>query len=252
MKLLGKVAIVTGGSQGIGEAIARRYAAEGADIAIVSIGDQTNAGRIVADIEALRRRAHAYVADGSIVAEIEKVVGLIAADFGVIDILVNNAGVFRSASIESTTEEVWDFQVDLNLKGTFFFARSVLPYLRSRGRGKIINISSVAGVGAFPNCPAYCAAKGGVVNLTRALAVELAPERINVNSIAPGNVATQMNAHLRSEGNEAFLKTLQDRTPTGRSYMQPEDITGAAVFLAASDSDWVHGAILMVDDGWSL
>jgi NAD(P)-dependent dehydrogenase (short-subunit alcohol dehydrogenase family) len=252
MKLAGKVAIVTGGSQGIGEAIARRYAAEGADIAIVSIGDQTNAGRIVADVEAMGRRAHAYVADGSIVAEIENVVGLIAADFGAIDILVNNAGVFRGASIESTTEADWDFQVDLNLKGTFFFARSVLPHLRLRGRGKIINISSVAGVGAFPNCPAYCAAKGGVVNLTRALAVELAPQKINVNSIAPGNVATQMNAHLRSPGSEAFLKTLQDRTPTGRSYMQPEDITGAAVFLAASDSDWVHGAILMVDDGWSL
>jgi NAD(P)-dependent dehydrogenase (short-subunit alcohol dehydrogenase family) len=252
MKLAGKVAIVTGGSQGIGEAIARRYAAEGANIAIVSIGDQTNAGRIVADLEAMGRRAIAYVADCSIVAEIEKVVGLIAADFGAIDILVNNAGVFRGASIEATTEAVWDFQVDLNLKGTFFFARGVLPHLRLRGRGKIINISSVAGVGAFPNCPAYCAAKGGVVNLTRALASELAPENINVNSIAPGNVATQMNAHLRAEGNEAFLKTLQDRTPTGRSYMQPEDITGAAVFLATSDSDWVHGAILMVDDGWSL
>jgi NAD(P)-dependent dehydrogenase (short-subunit alcohol dehydrogenase family) len=252
MKLAGKVAVVTGGSQGIGEAIARRYAAEGADIAIVSIGDQTNAERIVADIKSLGRRAHAYVADCSVVADIETVVGRIAADFGAIDILVNNAGVFRSASIESTTEAVWDFQVDLNLKGTFFFTRSVLPHLRSRGRGKIINVSSVAGVGALPNCASYCAAKGGVVNLTRALAVELAPENINVNSIAPGNVATPMNAHLRAPGNEEFVTAQQKRTPTGRSYMQPEDITGAAVFLATSDSDWVYGAILMVDDGWSL
>jgi NAD(P)-dependent dehydrogenase (short-subunit alcohol dehydrogenase family) len=252
MKLAGTVAVVTGGSQGIGEAIARRYAAEGADIAIVSVGDQTNATRIVGDIEALGRRARAYVADCAVVAEIEMVVGHIAADFGAIDILVNNAGVFRGASIESTTEAVWDFQLDLNLKGTFFFARSVLPHLRLRGRGKIINISSVAGVGAFPNCASYCAAKGGVVNLTRALAVELAPEKINVNSIAPGNVATPMNAHLRSPGNEDFVLAQQKRTPTGRSYMQPEDITGAAVFLASSDSDWVYGAILMVDDGWSL
>jgi NAD(P)-dependent dehydrogenase (short-subunit alcohol dehydrogenase family) len=252
MKLAGKLAIVTGGSQGIGEAIARAYAAEGADIAIVSIGDQTQAGRIVADIEAMGRRAKAYVADCSIVAEIEAVVALIATDFEAIDILVNNAGVFRAASIESTTEVIWDFQVDLNLKGTFFFARSVLPHLRLRGRGKIINISSVAGVGAFPNCAAYCAAKGGVVNLTRALAAELAPEKINVNSIAPGNVATPMNAHLRSPGNEEFVIAQQKRTPTGRAYMQPEDIAGAAVFLASRDSDWMFGAILMVDDGWSL
>jgi NAD(P)-dependent dehydrogenase (short-subunit alcohol dehydrogenase family) len=252
MTLAGKLAIVTGGSQGIGEAIARRYAAKGANVAIVSIGDQTNAKRIVADIESMGRRANAYVADCSIVAEIERVVDLIATDFGAIDILVNNAGVFRSASIESTTEAVWDFQLDLNLKGTFFFTRSVLPHLRLRGRGKIINVSSVAGVGAFPNCASYCAAKGGVVNLTRALAAELAPENINVNSIAPGNVATPMNAHLRAPGNEEFVIAQQKRTPTGRAYMQPQDITGAAVFLASTDSDWVHGAILMVDDGWSL
>jgi len=252
MRLSRKVAVVTGGSQGIGEAIARAYAAEGADIAIVSIGDQTNALMIVADIEAMGRRAIAYVADCSVVAEIETVVERIAADFGTIDILVNNAGVFRGASIESTTEAVWDFQLDLNLKGTFFFTRSVLPHMRARGRGKIINISSVAGVGAFPNCASYCAAKGGVVNLTRALAAELAPEAINVNSIAPGNVATPMNAHLRAPGNEEFVIAQQKRTPTGRAYMQPEDITGAAVFLASRDADWVHGAILMVDDGWSV
>jgi NAD(P)-dependent dehydrogenase (short-subunit alcohol dehydrogenase family) len=200
----------------------------------------------------LQQNPRAYVADCSVVAEIDEVVRLIAAEFGAIDILVNNAGVFRGASIESTTEAIWDFHLDLNLKGTFFFARSVLPHLRLRGGGKIVNISSVAGVGAFPNCAAYCAAKGGVVNLTRALAAELAPENINVNSIAPGNVATPMNAHLRAPGQEEFVIAQQKRTPTGRAYMQPDDMAGAAVFLASRDSDWVHGAILMVDDGWSL
>jgi NAD(P)-dependent dehydrogenase (short-subunit alcohol dehydrogenase family) len=251
MKLAEKTAIVTGGSQGIGEAIARRYAAEGADVAIVSIGDQANAEKIVADIKAMGRRAKAYTANCSVVSEIEKTVGLIAADFGGIDILVNNAGVYRNASIEDTTEEIWDFQLDLNLKGTFFFARSVLPYLRKRERGKIINISSISGVGASPNCVSYCASKGGVVNLTRALAVELAPAHINVNSIAPGNVATPMNAHVRDGHHEDYVLEQQKRTPTGRSFMQPEDLTGAAVFLASADSDWVCGAILMVDDGWS-
>jgi NAD(P)-dependent dehydrogenase (short-subunit alcohol dehydrogenase family) len=251
MKLAGKIAVITGGSQGIGEAIARRYGAEGADVAIISIGDQTNAEMIVADITAMGRRAKAYVANCSVVAEIEKVVDRIAADFGGIDILVNNAGVYRNASIAETTEEIWDFQLDLNLKGTFFCARSVLPYLRKRGRGKIINISSISGVGASPNCASYCASKGGVVNLTRALAVELAPEHINVNSIAPGNVATPMNAHFRDGKHEDYVIAQQKRTPTGRSFMQPEDLTGAAVFLASPDSDWVCGAILMVDDGWT-
>jgi NAD(P)-dependent dehydrogenase (short-subunit alcohol dehydrogenase family) len=251
MKLAGQIAVITGGSQGIGEAIARRYAAEGADVAIVSIGDQTNAEKIVTDVKALGRRAKAYVANCSVVPEIEKVVDVIAADFGAIDILVNNAGVFRNASIEATTEEIWDFQLDLNLKGSFFFARSVLPHLRKRGRGKIINISSISGVGASPNCVSYCASKGGVVNLTRALAVELAREHINVNSIAPGNVATPMNAHLRNGEHEDYVLAQQKRTPTGRSFMQPEDLTGAAVFLASADSDWMCGAIVMVDDGWS-
>ncbi len=128
----------------------------------------------------------------------------------------------------------------------------MIPYFRKRGGGKIINISSIAGVGAFPNCAAYCASKGGVVNLTRALAAEFAHEQINVNSIAPGNVATPINAHLRGPGHADYERQMSERTPTRRSFMDPRDMAGAAVFLASDDAKGIHGAILMVDDGWLL
>ena len=174
----------------------------------------------------------------------------VAARFGGIDILVNNAGVFRTLPIDETTEAIWDEQIDLNLKGVFFCSKAVLPYFRRRGGGKIVNISSIAGVGAFPNCAAYCASKGGVVNLTKAFAVELAKEKINVNSIAPGNVATPLNAHVRGPGREDYERIMSERTPTGRSFMDTQDMTGAAVFLASDDANGIHGAIL-VDDGWA-
>jgi NAD(P)-dependent dehydrogenase (short-subunit alcohol dehydrogenase family) len=141
-------------------------------------------------------------------------------------------------------------QIDLNLKGPFFCSKAVIPYFRKRGGGKIINISSIAGVGAFPNC-AYCASKGGLVNLTKAFAAELAHELINVNSLAPGNVATPLNAHLRGPGHEDYERHMSERTPTRRSFMDTDDLTRAAVFLARDDSRGVHGAILMVDDGWA-
>ncbi len=105
---------------------------------------------------------------------------------------------------------------------------------------------------AFPNCPAYCASKGGLVNLTRALAAELGKEHINVNSIAPGNVATPLNAHVRGPGKEDYVKQMADMTPTGIAFMEPEDMTGAAVFLACDDSKMVHGATILVDAGWSV
>ena len=146
---------------------------------------------------------------------------------------------------------MWDEQLDLNLKGTFFAVKSALPHFRKHGRGKVINISSIWGTGAGPNCPAYCASKGGVVNLTRALATELGRENINVNSIAPGNVATPLNAHLRGPGQETYLQMMRNLTPTGRDFMEPEEMTGTAVYLASSDSDAVHGEIVIVDAGWS-
>jgi NAD(P)-dependent dehydrogenase (short-subunit alcohol dehydrogenase family) len=249
MRLEGKVAIVTGGSIGIGAAIARRFGAEGATVAVNYNRSEDEAKQVVADIEQAGGRAKIYQADISRIAEIERLANSVIADFGQVDILVNNAGVFRTVSVMETTEEIWDEQLDLNLKSGFFFVKTLVPHWRARGGGKVINISSIAGVGAFPQCPAYCASKGGVVNLTRALAVELGKEKINVNAIAPGNVATPLNAHVRED--PEWVAMMERLTPTGIAYLDPQDLTGAAVFLASSDSDMVHGQNILVDAGWT-
>jgi NAD(P)-dependent dehydrogenase (short-subunit alcohol dehydrogenase family) len=191
------------------------------------------------------------VADCSKVSAIDALVADVIKTFGRLDIVVNNAGIMHTASIEETTEEIWDEQLDLNLKGAFFLAKATLPEFRKQGKGKIINISSIWGIGAGPNCPAYCASKGGIVNLTRALAVEIGRHNINVNSIAPGNIATPLNAHLRGPDMDQYIQQMRNLTPTGRDFLDPEELTGAAVFLASEDSDAVHGVTIAVDAGWS-
>jgi NAD(P)-dependent dehydrogenase (short-subunit alcohol dehydrogenase family) len=249
MKLKDKVAIVTGGSIGIGAAIARKFGAEGATVAVNYLRSEDEAKQVAIDIEQNGGKAKIYKADISKLPEIERLANSVITDFGQVDILVNNAGVFRTVSVMETTEEIWDEQLNLNLKSCFFFVKALVPHWRERGGGKVINISSIAGVGAFPQCPAYCASKGGVVNLTRALAVELGKEKININAIAPGNVATPLNAHVRKD--PEWVAMMERLTPTGIAYLDPDDLTGAAVFLASSDSDMVHGQNIIVDAGWT-
>jgi NAD(P)-dependent dehydrogenase (short-subunit alcohol dehydrogenase family) len=251
MRLKGRVAIVTGGSQGIGEAIAVRYATEGARLAIVYHKNDEAAARTVDKITSAGGIARAVKADCSKISEIERMVADVLATFDTVHILVNNAGVFRTVPVSETTEAIWDEQIDLNLKGAFFCVKAVLPEFIKNGGGKVINVTSIAGVGAFPNCPAYCASKGGLEILTKALAAELGRLNININSLAPGNVATPLNAHLRAPGNDAYLNLMRTMTPTGRDFLSPEEMTGAAVFLASDDSAAMHGATVMVDAGWS-
>jgi NAD(P)-dependent dehydrogenase (short-subunit alcohol dehydrogenase family) len=252
MRLKDKVALVTGASVGIGEAIAKRYGAEGAKVAINYKSNDAAAAGVARAIEDAGGTAQLFKGDVSKVSEIERITKSVIDTFGRVDIVVNNAGVFRTVPVMETTEEIWDAQLDLNLRATFFMVKTLLPHFRANGGGKVVNISSIAGTGAFPNCPAYCASKGGVVNLTRALAAELGKENINVNSIGPGNVATPLNAHVRGPGNEAYVKQMADMTPTGIAFLEPEDMTGAAVFLASDDAKWVHGQTLLVDAGWSV
>jgi NAD(P)-dependent dehydrogenase (short-subunit alcohol dehydrogenase family) len=247
MKLTGRVALVTGAQQGIGAAIAVALAEEGADVAVTWLDDEAAAAAVAARVRKAGRRAHLVRSDVARLADIEKMVTDTAAVLGAPDILVNNAGVYPRVKLIEMRESDWDYVLDINLKAGCFAAIAVAKGLIAAGKGgAVINISSQAMRGAVRGVH-YSASKGGVVSMTRAMALELAPHNIRVNAIAPGTTDT---AQPRYGSSEAELIELAARNiPLGGKMLTPEQIARTAVFLASDDADAITGQIVHVNGG---
>lgn len=248
MRLQNKVAIITGGGTGIGRGCALQFTKEGARVVVSGRRIEPLQG-VVSEIEHMGGKALAVAADVSKVEDVQKLVDQTIATFGTVDILVNNAGIYIAHDAMSMTEEEWNTVMAVDLKGVWHCVKAVIPHMLRQGKGKIINISSIAGLIGFEMSAAYCAAKGAVINLTREMALDFAPKNIFVNGIAPGIIATDMTKGFLND--PAAKKAFLDKTPVGR-VGRPEDIGYAAVYLASDESDFVVGHNLVVDGGWTI
>jgi len=249
-RLDGRIAIVTGSGSGMGRAFAIALAHAGADVVITELpGKEKAAEETAAEARAAGRRAMTLPLDVRQVASIRAMVDRVLGEWGRIDILVNNAGMnIRKMAVE-VREEDWDPVLDTDLKGVFFCAQAAGRHMIERGQGgKIINVASQIGLVAYHSRVAYCSAKAGVINMTRALALEWAPYHINVNAIAPTFVRTPLVEELLKD--PAVREDVLRRIPLGR-LAEPEDVAGAVVYLAGPASDLVTGHTLVVDGGWT-
>jgi 2-deoxy-D-gluconate 3-dehydrogenase len=244
--LAGRVAIVTGGNRGIGLAIAESLAKAGA--AIVIAARDTAAGEEAAG----RLRADAIFVETDVTSpgSCHAMVQAAESRFGRLDILVNNAGIMRAARAENTTITDWQTVLDINLTGAFLCAQAAYPAMRRQGAGKIINISSLAAMFGTAAGAAYASSKGGLLQLTRSLAVSWGPDNIQVNAILPGYIESEMTRRAEAERPGAF-DAKRARTPAGRIGL-PEDIAGAAIFLASAASGFITGTSIMVDGGYAV
>jgi NAD(P)-dependent dehydrogenase (short-subunit alcohol dehydrogenase family) len=251
MRFQDKVVLVTGGSQGIGEAVCRRFAAEGAVAAVVASASLAKAQGVADSIVADGGRASAHACDVTDVAALRALVAGVVAQHGRIDVGVAAAGVFYPTRVGETGEADFDRMCDINLKGAFFFCDAVAQHMIERGGGgRIINFGSAAGVAGRSNYIVYSATKAGVIHMTRSLGVALAPHGINVNAIAPGNTATPMNENVRTEPEyEEIRQTIARVTPSKRLFADAHEIAGAALFLASEDANAMYGATILMDEG---
>jgi glucose 1-dehydrogenase len=246
-RLQSKIAAITGASQGIGLAIAQRFAQEGADISFCYRSNRAGADEAVASIQKLGRRCAAFQYDVGNVLQGQKFITDTAAQFGKIDILVNNAGLERRADFWEVTEADYDAVLNVNLKGLFFITQAfVKNRMAMKSGGKIINISSVHEELPFPHFASYCASKGGVKMLTRNLSIELAPLGITINSIAPGAIETPINKNLLND--PAKLSGLLENIPLKR-LGTPDDVASMALFLASQEANYATGTTFFLDGG---
>jgi len=249
--LHGKVAIVTGSTRGIGEVAAKALAKAGADVAVCG-RNQADLDRVSEDIRGLGRNSFGVFLEVTSLESIQQAVAEIIGQFGRVDILVNNAGTNYRKPILEYEEEGWDRIIDVNLKGYFFVAKAVVPQMISRRYGKIINISSITGQIVVPTevtyASAYTAAKGGVNQLTKVMAVEWAKMGVRVNAIGPTYFETEMVKKVLTDTNR--LKIISDHTPMGRMG-KLEELEGTIIYLAAPASDFITAQIIYVDGGWT-
>lgn len=247
--LAGKIAIITGASGGLGEAIARAFAEVGAKVVVAS-RQLEKLERIAADIRSCGQAAVATKVDVAKADDVQKMTERTISEFGAIDILVNNAALGASKNLVDTTEEEWDAILDTNLKGTYLCCKIVGSQMIKRERGKIINISSTFGVIGVSRQAAYSTSKGGIVQLTRSLALEMARYKINVNCIAPGLFFSPINIDLYTKDEKLHQASLR-RIPLHRA-ADMKELTAVAVFLASDASDYIIGETIKVDGGWSI
>ena len=246
MRLQDKVAMVTGAGSGIGRGISVRMAEEGADIVGIDLNEK-GMGETASAVQALGRNVLMLKANVAVPQEVEQIVEEAIRACGRIDILVNNAGVEWSATLTKMTEECWDKVLNVNLKGVFLCTQAVAKRMAERRYGKIINISSVAGKAAIFGGANYCAAKAGVIGLTRVTAVELAKKGINANAICPGPIDTPMFQSIP----EKYQQQMVDSVPKGR-VGTPRDIANLALFLATDEADYITGQAINCDGGWLM
>ena len=239
----GMTALVTGGSRGIGFAVAKRLIADGAKVALVS----TKLEGAVAAASQLGENAKGYACDVSSYDDVQALVAAVLADFGKIDILVNNAGITRDDLLMRMSEEEWDRVLAVNLKGSFNTCKAVMRPMMKARFGRIINISSIVGISGNPGQTNYAAAKAGLIGFTKSLAREIASRNITVNAVAPGLVETDMSGALPEEARNAFIQQI----PLARAG-KPEDIAGAVAFLAGPDASYITGHVICVDGGLLL
>ncbi|MBI3005202.1 MAG: 3-oxoacyl-[acyl-carrier-protein] reductase [Ignavibacteriales bacterium] len=239
-----RVALVTGGSRGIGRAIVLALADEGADVVFTYKSAADAARAVVVQVEEKNRRSVAYQSDAKDASSATQVIDAVVKDFQRIDILVNNAGITRDTLIMRMSEQDWDEVLDNNLKSAFNFSKAVCRPMMSQRSGKIINISSISGMVGNPGQANYSAAKAGMLGLTKTLAKELASRNIQVNAVAPGFVDTDMTEKLTPQQREQLLTMI----PMKRT-AKPEEIAGVVVFLASSAASYMTGQVLCVDGG---
>lgn len=245
--LKGKTAIVTGGSQGIGKAISLLLAKNGANVAILFVGDETPAINTVKEIEEMGGKAIYMTCNVADFEAAKAAVAKVVEEFGTVDILINNAGITKDNLMLKMSEADYDAVLNVNLKGTFNMMKQVYPIMMRKRSGKIVSISSVVGMCGNPGQANYSASKAGIIGLTKTMAKELASRHVNVNAIAPGFIQTDMTKAISDKAKEAATAMI----PMG-TYGSPEDIAQTALFLVSPASDYITGEVIRVDGGMAM